>query len=222
MEVEILYRPSYSLGVVKLGPGEHIRANARAMVSMSEGVTMESRAGGLLGALGRAALGEESLFQNFFKAPASGGEVTFAPALPGDVFVLTLQGGKMMVQSTSYLASEMGVELGAGISARTFVAAEGFSMLEVSGKGKLLLASCGAIYEKVLGPGEKYTVDSTYLVAFDAHMPVEFRSVGGLKATLLSGEGFVAQLIGPGRILIQTRSPHAFIDQLIPFLPESK
>lgn len=44
MEVEILYRPSYSLGVVKLGPNEQIRADAGATVRMSEGIALETKA----------------------------------------------------------------------------------------------------------------------------------------------------------------------------------
>ena len=220
MQVDILYRPSFSLGVIKLQPNEQIRVEASAMVSMSEGVTIETKAaGGFLKSLGRSLLGGESFFQNFFKGSASGGEVTVAPELPGDVFVLELNNEKLLVQSGSYLASEIGVELDAKISLKAFVAAEGFSMLEASGTGKLLLSSYGAIHEKNLAAGEKYTVDTTHIVAFNAVMPVERKTVGGLKSTFLSGEGLVVQLTGPGRVLLQTRSPKAFLDWLIPNLP---
>lgn len=220
MEIEILYRPSYSLGVVKLGPNEKIRAETGAMVSMSAGITLETKAeGGLFKSLGRAILGGESFFQNFFKAPPQGGEITFAPELPGDVFVLTLNNDRMLVQSGSYLASEIGIEVNAKLSKKAFDVMEGFAILEVSGSGKLLLSSYGAIHEKVLGPGEKYIVDSTHLVAFDEHIPVDDKALGGLKGALLSGEGFVVELTGPGRILLQTRSPQAFIDWLTPLLP---
>lgn len=222
MEVEILYRPSYSLGVVKQTPHEQICAEAGAMVSMSEGITIESKAtGGLLKSLGRAILGGESFVQNVFKAPATGGEVTFAPHLPGDVFVFAMQNGKMLVQTGSYLASEMGIELNARLSMKAFQAFEGFSILEAFGSGKLLLSSYGAIHEKVLAAGEKYIVDSMHLVAFGADMPVEPGMVGGLKTSLLSGEGAVVRLTGPGRVLIQTRSPKAFIDWLAPLLPRN-
>jgi uncharacterized protein (AIM24 family) len=35
MEIEILYRPSYSLGILKLGGGEEVRVEGGSMVSMS-------------------------------------------------------------------------------------------------------------------------------------------------------------------------------------------
>lgn len=223
MQVEILYRPSYSLGVVRLAPNEQIRAEAGAMVSMSEGITLETKAeGGLLKSLGRALLGGESFFQNVYKAPPQGGEITFAPDLPGDIFTLTLNNDRLLVQTGSYLASEHAIEINAKISLKAFQAMEGLAILEISGSGQLLLSSYGAIHEKVLGGGETYIVDSTHLVAFSADMTVTDKPVGGLKSTLFSGEGFVVQLRGPGRVLLQTRSPRAFLDWLIPHLPRTK
>ncbi len=221
MDIEVMYRPSYSLAVAKLAPNERIRAEAGAMVSMSDGLQIETKAeGGLLKSLGRAVLGGESFFQNFFVAPAQGGEITFAPELPGDIAVIELSGNKLMVQSGSYMASETSIELNAKISMKAFVAAEGISMLEATGTGTLLVSSYGAIYEKTLSAGEKYVVDTTHIVAFDATMDVQRKAVGGLKSTLFSGEGLVVELTGPGKIYIQTRSPQALINWIIPQLPK--
>ncbi|MBN1306045.1 MAG: TIGR00266 family protein [Anaerolineales bacterium] len=220
MDIEILHRPSYSLVIASLDGNERIRAEAGAMVSMSGNIRIETKAaGGILKSLGRAVLGGESFFQNFFVAPAQGGEVTLAPELPGDISLINLYKNRMMIQAGSYLASEDGVALSTKVSIKAFMAAEGLSMLEASGTGKLLLSSYGAIYEKNLSQGEKYVVDSTHLVAFDAGIKVQPRTAGGLKATFLSGEGLVVELTGPGRVLIQTRSPQALINWIIPQIP---
>ncbi|HSB03329.1 MAG TPA: TIGR00266 family protein [Anaerolineales bacterium] len=221
MQIEIMHRPSYSLAVAKLTPNERIRAEAGALVSMSSGVSIETKAeGGLLKSLGRAVLGGESFFQNFFVAPAQGGEVTLAPELPGDMMLIELKGGRLMVQAGSYVASENGVELTAKVSVKAFMSAEGISMLEASGAGKLLISSYGAIFERIIGSGEKYIVDTSHLVAFDAGMGVTPKTVGGIKSTLFSGEGLVVELTGPGTIYMQTRSPKALIDWIIPQLPK--
>jgi uncharacterized protein (TIGR00266 family) len=221
MEIEIVHRPSYSLAVTKLAPNERIRAEAGAMVSMSSGVNIETKAeGGLLKSLGRAVLGGESFFQNFFVASAQGGEITLAPELPGDMILIQLNGNKLMVQGGSYVASENGVELSAKISIKAFMAAEGISMLEASGTGKLLVSSYGAIFERQIAAGEKYVVDTSHLVAFDATMGVQPKTVGGIKSTLFSGEGLVVELTGPGMIYMQTRSPQALINWIIPQLPK--
>lgn len=221
MDVEILYRPSYSLAIVTLFPSEKIRAEAGAMVSMSEGVSIETKAtGGILKSLSRSLLGGESFFQNIFQANNQGGEITLAPDLPGDIFLIELKDEKVMIQAGSYLASEEGIELNAKISRKAFAAAEGVSILEAIGSGKLLLSSYGAILERKLGIGEKYIVDTSHLVSFDASMDVQIRTAGGIKSTLLSAEGLVVQITGPGRALIQTRSPSALINWIIPKIPK--
>jgi uncharacterized protein (TIGR00266 family) len=221
MEIDLQYRPSYSLAVVKLAANERIRAEAGAMVSMSASVAIETKAeGGLFKSLGRALLGGESFFQNFFQAGPDGGEVTLAPELPGDILVVELKENRLMVQAGSYMASETGVDLNGKVSMKAFMAAEGVSMLEASGQGKLLLSSYGAIFERSLKDGEKYIVDTTHLVAFDASINVMTRPAGGLKSTLLSGEGLVIEMTGPGKVYIQTRSPKALINWIIPQLPK--
>ena len=220
MDIEIIHRPSYSLAIAKLTPNERIRAEAGAMVSMSGDVQIETKAeGGILKSLGRAVLGGESFFQNFFVASAAGGEVTLAPELPGDIAVIEMSGSKLMIQAGSYMASESTVELTAKVSVKAFMSAEGISMLEASGSGTLLVSSYGAIFEKTLSAGEKYIVDTSHLVAFDGTMTVQPKTVGGMKSTLFSGEGLVVELTGPGKIYIQTRSPQALINWIIPQIP---
>ena len=222
MEVNILYRPSYSLGMIRLGPNEEIRVESGAMVSMSQGVTVETKAaGGILKSLARSVLAGESFFQNTFRAPAGGGEVTVAPALPGDLFVLELRNESLLVQSGSYVASETGINLDTKWGgAKTFFASEGLIMLRASGTGKLLLSSFGAIHEVNLEAGQTYTVDTGHLVAFSEGIGFKVRRVGGLKSTIFSGEGLVVDLTGPGRVLLQTRSTDAFLSWLIPKLPK--
>jgi uncharacterized protein (TIGR00266 family) len=134
--------------------------------------------------------------------------------------MIELKGAPLMIQSGSYMASEAGVELNTKFSSKAFKAGEGVSMLEASGAGKLLVSSYGAIHTKTLAVGEKYIVDSSHLVAFDAAMDVQARTVGGLKSTFLSGEGLVVELTGPGALYIQTRSPQALIGWIIPQVPQ--
>ncbi len=221
MQINIQFKPSYSLAIVQLAPSERIRADSGAMVSHSAGVEVETKAeGGLFKSLGRAVLGGESFFQNFWVAGSQGGEVTLAPDLPGDIVEIELNNSALLVQSGSFLASENGIDLDSKLSLKGFKAGEGISMLEARGSGKLLVSSYGALYEKALAPGEKYIVDTSHLVAFDAGMDVQTRSVGGLKSTFLSGEGLVVELSGPGRLYIQSRSPQALINWIIPQVPQ--
>ncbi|MBM3699299.1 MAG: TIGR00266 family protein [Actinobacteria bacterium] len=222
MDVKLLFQPSYTMANVKLSASEEIRAESGAMVSMSGGITLETKMqGGLFKALGRSLLGGESFFMNTFKADAGGGEINLAPALPGDMFVVELS-KPMLVQSGSYIASESGVEIDTKFGgAKTFFASEGLFLLKATGTGKLLLSSFGAIHEIILSDGEKYTVDTGHFVAFDEGVGFNVRRIGGMKSTLFSGEGLVVDITGPGRILIQSRSQDSFLGWLVPKLPKS-
>ncbi len=222
MKVDIRYRPSYSLGFLSLDGGEEVRVEGGSMVSMSDGVIIETEAtGGLLSSISRKMFGGESFFQNTFQAPPGGGEISVAPALPGDLLGFSVN-NPLMVQSGSYVASEMGVDLDTKWSgAKTFFASEGLIMLRASGHGQMLVSSYGAIHDMELAAGERHTVDTGHLVAFTEGIDFRVRKVGGIKSTLFSGEGLVVDLTGPGRVLLQSRSTDQFLAWLIPRLPKS-
>lgn len=221
MRHEILYRPAYSLLVLQLGASEAVVAEAGALVSMSGDVEVQtSTRGGLFAGLKRAVLGGESFFVNTFRASAPG-EVTFAPSLPGDIAHLRVDGGAVFAQSGGFLASASPVEVDTKWGgARSFFAGEGLFLLRMTGAGDVWLSSYGAIHEKVIGPGERYVVDTGHIVAFDGSTQYTVRRIGGIRTTLFGGEGLVAEFTGPGRVWLQTRSPGAFLDWLTPRLPK--
>jgi uncharacterized protein (TIGR00266 family) len=220
MNVEIKYQPSEAIAVVGLTPGESVQAEAGVMVSMTAGIDIQTQAkGGMLGGLKRSVLGGESFFLNTFTA-AQGGQIMVASPLPGDVRHLQMTGQTMYLQSGSYMASSTSVQVDTKWGgAKTFFSGEGLFLLKVDGAGDLIISSYGAIHEVQLGAGEVMTLDTGHLVAFADGMGYQVRKVGGWKSTLLSGEGLVADLTGPGTLLMQTRSPGGFLGWLIPQLP---
>jgi uncharacterized protein (TIGR00266 family) len=222
MDVTLKHQPSFSLAVVKVGPNEEIKVEPGAMVSHTDGMTTETKAqGGLFGGLKRMVAGE-SFFQNTWKAPAGGGEITLAPTLPGDMITLTVSGADFLLASGSYVASEMGVSMDASWGgAKGFFGGGGLILLRISGNGKIVAATYGAIEERILAPGQRYVVDTGHIVGFDSSVQFQVTKSGGWKSTILGGEGLVCQLTGPGRVLMQSRSTDAFLGWLIPKLPKS-
>jgi uncharacterized protein (TIGR00266 family) len=222
MNTEIKYSPAYALGVVTLAPNEGIRVDSGAMVSMSADLQIETKAqGGIFASLGRSLLGGESFFQNTYRASTNGGEITLAPPLPGDMFIIEMKGETLLLQSGAFVACSESITLDTKwTGAKTFFAKEGPIMLRASGTGTLIFASYGAIHERNMNAGEKYKIDTGHLVAFTDGMGFEVQRVGGLKSTFFSGEGLVVQITGPGRLLMQTRSEDAFLSWLIPHLPK--
>ena len=222
MKVEILYRPSYSVAQVSLGLGEEMQVEAGAMVGMSPDIDMETHAhGGLLKSFSRSILGGESFFMNTYKAKKEGDQILLAPPLPGDIAVVELNDQTLLVQSGAYIASSDGVDVNTKwTGAKTFFGREGLIMLKVSGTGTLVISSYGATHQMTLDAGEKFVVDTGHLVGFDENVDYHIKKVAGWKSTLLSGEGLVAELTGPGNIILQSRSQHAFLEWLIPHLPK--
>jgi uncharacterized protein (TIGR00266 family) len=221
MQTHILYRPSYSLAAVRLDPHEAIQVEGGAMVSMTPNLTMETQArGGIFKSLARSVLGGESFFINTYHAPADGGEITLAPALPGDVQVMELQDETLLVQSGSYVASSEGIDVDTKWGgAKTFFGSEGLIMLRVSGSGTLIVSSYGAIHPIELAAGETHIVDTGHLVTFEERLDFKVKRVSGWKSTLFSGEGLVVELTGPGKLTLQSRSEDAFLSWLIPRIP---
>ena len=221
MQIEIRYQPSYALALVTLDAGETIQAESGAMVGMSPGLQVQTAAqGGLLKSLSRSLLGGESFFLNTFTAQRQGDSVALAPPLPGDVAVIEIDGEELLVQSGSYLAASAGVKVDTKWSgAKTFFGGEGLIMLRVTGKGTLIVSSYGAIHPIELAAGQSYVIDTGHLVTFESRMKYQVKKVAGWKSTLFSGEGLVAELTGPGKLTLQSRSQDAFLSWLIPNLP---
>ncbi|MCB9452179.1 MAG: TIGR00266 family protein [Anaerolineaceae bacterium] len=220
MDVTIKHQPAFSLGVLTLSSSEEIKVEPGAMVSYSAGVTVETKAeGGFLGGLKRV-VGGESFFQNTYTAPVQGGEITVAPSLPGDMRTLEINNDEFLLRSGGYVASEISVTFDSKWGgAKGFFGGGGLILLKVSGRGKVVIASYGAIEERVLAAGQTYTVDTGHIVGFDTSIGFQVRKAGSWKSTLLGGEGLVCELTGPGRVLMQSRSEEAFLGWLLPKIP---
>ena len=222
MQVDVQHRPASSLAEVKLAHQEKIQVEAGAMVAMSPDIEMETEAkGGFLKSIARKMFGGESFFMNTYTAASEGDSILLAPPLPGDIAVVEMQGGALLVQSGAYLASSEGIQVDTQwTGAKTFFGGQGLIMLRISGTGTLILSSYGAIHPLEIGAGEKHVVDTGHLVTFEEQMGYTVKKVAGWKSTLFSGEMLVVELTGPGKVNLQTRSQDAFLSWLIPRLPK--
>ncbi len=219
-EYEVVKSPAYTLLNVNLKDGQQIKAEAGAMVSMSPNCEIvTSMQGGMLGAFKRKALGGESFFQNTFAPKGGLGHATFAPGYPGDVCHIPMEGKTWFLQGGAFLASSPSLTLDTKFQGfKGFVSREGLFFLKADGTGDLFISAFGALIDYDLD-GE-LIVDTGHLVGFSGDIQYEVKRVGGMKSTLLSGEGLVLKLRGRGKIYMQTRNPTAFASWLIPFLPQ--
>ena len=218
MKYEIKYDPSYSMLVVDLENGERITGEAGALTYMTPNIHVETRTRekSLLGTLKTSILGGQSLFVTDFTATRGPGQLALGAAPIGDIMKFDVTPGQgWIIERSAYLASTDQVDLDVrweGFSRGLF--GQGLFMVKTSGSGDLFINTFGAIDEHELGPGEQMVVDNFHLVAFSDTCEYEVRKFGDWKETILSGDGLVTYIEGPGKVYIQTKNLREFVDWL--------
>jgi uncharacterized protein (TIGR00266 family) len=218
LDYKIKYKPSYSMLVVNLDPNESVTAEAGAMTYMTPNIEVNTRKRekSFLGTLGLSLLGRQSFFVNDYKAKNDSGEVAFVAAPVGDIETLEVKSNNgYIIQSSSYIASTQTVDLDMkwqGFSKGLF--GQGLFMIKATGEGKLFINTFGAIDKHILESGKTLIVDNFHLVAFSDTCDYKVRKFGGLKSTILGGEGLVTEISGPGEVYIQTKNLNEFVEWL--------
>jgi uncharacterized protein (TIGR00266 family) len=212
MEVQTRQGPAYGVARVTLAPNEPVRVESGAMMAMSSGVVLQSKVqGGMMKSLKRAALGGESFFVSTYTAPESGGFVDLAARLPGDLTTHEVSPGHaLFVQKGSWLANDVDVTIDTQWGGfKNLFGGEGGFIIRTEGQGLVVFACYGALEVWNLQPEQSITIDTGHMVAYEDTVKMQMRkaSGGGLVQSLKSGEGFVFDFSGPGRVWTQTRSP---------------
>jgi uncharacterized protein (TIGR00266 family) len=218
MKYEIKYRPSYALLVVKLDQGETITAESGALTYMEPTIEAHTRKRekSLLGSLGLSIIGGQSFWVNDYTATNGSAEVSFVAAPVGDIEKLEVKPGQgYVIQKSAYIASTQGIDLDVkweGFTKGLF--GQGLFMIRATGSGQLFINTFGAIDTHTLKTDETLVVDNFHLVGFSESCSYKVKRFGGLKETLLSGEGLVTHITGPGEVHIQTKNLREFVDWL--------
>ena len=218
MKHEIKYKPSYSMLVVSLRQGEKITAESGAMTYMDPNIEVHTRKRekSLLGSIGLAIFGRQSFWVNDYTALNGSGEVAFVSAPVGDIETLELKPSQgYIIQKSAYIASTENVNLDVkweGFTKGLF--GQGLFMIKATGDGTLFINTFGAIDKHTLEPGQTLIVDNFHLVAFSDTCDYKVTKFGGLKETLLGGEGLVTRITGPGDIYVQTKNLREFVEWL--------
>src|SRR4030043_1298123 len=218
MKYEIKYKPSYALLVVNLDQGESITAESGAMTYMDPTIEAHTRKRekSLLGSLGLSIFGGQSFWVNDYTAANGPGEVGFVAAPVGDIEKLEIKPDQgFIIQKSAYIASTQGIDLDVkweGFTKGLF--GQGLFMLRATGAGMLFINTFGAIDKHTLAPGQTLIADNFHLVGFSDTCTYKVTRIGGMKETLLSGEGLVTQITGPGEVHIQTKNLREFVEWL--------
>jgi len=135
--------------------------------------------------------------------------VTFSSEFPGKIVTVEFSQGKELIcQKDAFMCATQEVELhmhfrkrlGAGL-----FGGEGFILQRLSGSGTAFVELAGEVIETDLKPGEKLLVDPGHIAMYEPSVDFDIQLVRGFKNVILGGEGvFLATLVGPGRVWLQT------------------
>ncbi len=215
MQTQIRHNPSFAVARLLLAPNEPVRIESGAMMAHSPTVQLSSNTGGgVMAGLKRSLLSGESFSVTTATAGPQGGFIDVASVLPGDVISLDLSPERpFYVTRGCWLANSAGTEVTPkwGGRANLFGGEGGFG-LQASGQGQVILSVYGALDIMELRQGEQVTIDTGHVVAYDLGMSFQLRRAvqGKTFQSLKSGEGFVFDFTGPGRLYLQSRNPDAF------------
>lgn len=209
--------------VCHLNNGESMITEKGSMVWMTDGMEMQTSAGGLGKAFGRMFSGE-SMFQNIYTCRAGQGMIAFASSFPGSIRAVEIAPDRPVIcQKSAFLAAEPGVQLSVFFQKKMgagFFGGEGFIMQKLFGRGMAFLEIDGSAVEYDLAPGERMIVDTGNLAMVDAGCSISVESVKGVKNVLFGGEGlFNTVVTGPGRIVLQTMPISNFAGAIAAVLP---
>ena len=214
---------SFPVVICNLESGEKMITEKGSMAWMSPNMQMETKGGGL-GKMFSKAFSGESMFQNHYTAMGGNGMIAFTSSFPGEIKVVEIGPGKeMIVQKSSFLASEASVELSIHFQKKLgagFFGGEGFIMQRLSGNGLAFVEIDGELVEYILKPGQQLIVDTGNVAGFEPSVKMDIRAVSGAKNVLFGGEGlFNTVLTGPGRVWLQTMPIYNVANSIRPYIP---
>jgi len=222
MEIEIIEGPGNPAAVISLAANEVCTAEGGSMIAMRGNVNMEtttqSKGKRSIRAGIKRLLGGESFFLNHYTAGSGGAKVYFSTTLPGDMYVLQLDGTGVIAEAGSFVVKSQTVEMEAGWQGlKSLFAGEGLFWLKLSGRGPIVLSSFGAIFS-VDVDGE-YIVDTGHIVAFEETLNFDITKAGkSWISSFLGGEGIVCKFKGKGKVWCQSHHAPEFGRLLGPML----
>ena len=226
MQVQLRHDPSFTVARCVLAGNEPVRVEGGAMIAHSAGVVLESKAeGGIMAGLRRSVLGGGSFFVTTYTAPPQGGWVDLAGVLPGDTVSIDVTPDRpFFLRRGSWIANSHGVEVDTqwGGMANLFGGEGGFGF-RASGQGQALVSIYGAVDIMDLEDGDVVTIDTGHVVAYDLGVRFQMRKAAtGMFQSMKSGEGWVFDFWGPGRVLLQSRNPEAFAQWVASTMPHEQ
>tara|TARA_Y100000310_G_C20701809_1_gene830653 strand:+ start:7745 stop:8467 length:723 start_codon:yes stop_codon:yes gene_type:complete len=199
---------------IELGKADTINAQAGSLIYKTGNVVIEVESKGV-GKIFKRMITGESLFLTKYKTVDGSGIVGVAGNIPGKIKSFDLkQGESIIAEKGAYLCSDQTIDIDIKFVKKIGAAlfgGEGIILQKINGPGTVLVHAAGDLIEYNLKKGERMDVDTSHIVAFEESVDYDIRRVGGVKSTVFGGEGlFLAQMTGPGKVVLQSMTKLLF------------
>lgn len=174
------------IATVELRPGETLRAEAGAMLFMTEGIVMDTNLSGASSAFSRMMTGQNMFLTDFkYEGETGTGTVGLGTDFPSKIMRFSLKdfdGSSLICQRGAYLASNptVNIEMEFTKSLRSgFFGGQGFILQRLSGQGDVLIKGGGTIVAKDLEEGQTLRVTSGSIVCFEPTVHYDVQMMPG-------------------------------------------
>jgi uncharacterized protein (TIGR00266 family) len=209
--------------VCNLSAGEKVIAETGHLLSLTDGIELNTGTGGGFMAGLKRALGGSSFFVNELQTQ-QGGQAVFASPSPGHIQEIDVTPSKgWLCQPNVFLCADSQIQISAALTQRFgagLFGGTGFILQSLAGQGKAFIHVGGASLKYDLKPGESLRIETGSLAAFESTVTYDIQMVRGWKSILFSGEGlWFAHLTGPGTVYVQSLALPRLAHALIPYMP---
>lgn len=229
MKYQIVGDSDCPIAEISLDAGQTASVERGAMVYMrnvdlSAGTNSKSSGlGGLVRAVARSAVSNESVFITTATGTANGATIGVAPSIPGKISALHCGAAQYRLNDHAYLASDSSVTYNMvrqKAGGALFGGTGGFFVMETQGQGDVLVSAFGDLIELEVTPEAPITIDNQHVVAWDASLNYRIEVASGTFG-FMTGEGLVNTFSGSGKVLIQSRNAPNLANVLAPYLPSN-
>jgi uncharacterized protein (TIGR00266 family) len=201
---------------IKLKKGQKIVADGGCMSFMSGNMGIETSTGdGFWSGIGRLVSGETFFLNTFFIEEGETGKITLASFLPGDTKCIRLKKDQgIYLAPGGFICATNNVKVSAHRRLRGALFGSGLYLSEVrciEGEALVWVGCFGGIKEHYIKSGKQFKVDGGFFFCCDAGTNFEITTVGGIKSTILSGEGIMMKFSGSAVVYTQSRGIDRFI-----------
>jgi len=218
---ELQHRPSSTIAICHLPPGETLVSEGGALMALKGPVTVnttthQKKGGGVMAGLKRLLSGE-SFFMNQYQSQQNS-QIWLCSALPGDMMIHHLTGQRLIVAGGAFVACDSDVVIDLEWQGmKSFLSGQNLFWIKAQGHGQLLLNSFGFIYPVQVE--DEYIVDTGHIVAFEEtlNFSISKASTSWIQS-FISGEGFICRFKGRGIVWCQSHNPSEYGGLLTPYL----